>query len=126
MGGLDALVGSDRDKGHTDRGAKLGLAHSARNVFGQRDNDPLYSRLPDGASVAATHLHELRLPMLIIIGDRDKQFRASSEMMKAKAPNAQLILVADAGHMANEKQPKLFNQHIAEFVNSVSFSASKL
>merc|ERR1712217_260665 len=105
----------------------VGLANSAKNVFGQRDHDPLYARLPNGASVAATHLHELKLPTLIIIGDRDKQFRASSELLKAKIPNAQMILVADAGHMANEQQPKLFNQHIAEFVHSFSSSsASKL
>jgi len=125
--GLEALVGSDREKGHTAHGAKVGLAHSAKNVFGQRDYDPLYSRMPDGASVAATHLQDLRLPVLIIIGDRDKQFRASSEMMKAKIPNSQMILVADAGHMANEKQPALFNEHIARFAESLPrAAASKL
>lgn len=118
--GLDALVGSDRDKEHTAHGAKVGLAHAARNVFGQRDSDPLYARMPDGASVAALHLGELRLPVLIIIGDRDKQFRAASDMMKAKLPDAQMVLVADAGHMANEKQPQLFNQHIAEFASSLT------
>mmetsp|Transcript_69871 Transcript_69871/g.149576 ORF Transcript_69871/g.149576 Transcript_69871/m.149576 type:complete len:276 (-) Transcript_69871:129-956(-) len=125
--GLEALVGSDRDKGHTAFGAKVGLAHAAKNVFGQRDYDPLYARLPDGASVAATHLNELRLPVLIIIGERDKQFRASSEMMKAKIANSQMVLVADAGHMANEQQPKKFNVHIGEFIDSLSSAtASKL
>jgi len=124
--GLDALVGSDRDKGHTAQGARVGLSHAARNVFGQRDTDPLYARMPDGASVAATHLHELRLPVLVIIGERDKQFRASSEMMKAKIPGAKMVLVADAGHMANEKQPQLFNEHVREFASSVPGAASKL
>uniref|UniRef100_A0A7S1S676 AB hydrolase-1 domain-containing protein n=1 Tax=Alexandrium catenella TaxID=2925 RepID=A0A7S1S676_ALECA len=125
--GLEALVGSDRDKGHTEHGARVGLAHSAKNVFGQRDYDPLYARMPDGASVAATHLKDLRLPVLIIIGDRDKQFRASSEMMKAKIPSAQMILVAEAGHMANEKQPALFNEHVARFAGSLPRAgASKL
>lgn len=125
--GLDALVGSDRSKGHTADGARIGLAHAAKNVFGQRDSDPLYARLPDGASVAATHLHELRLPVLIIIGERDKQFRASSEMMKAKIPSSEMVLVGDAGHMANEQQPEKFNAHIAEFINSLSSEpASKL
>mmetsp|Transcript_42482 Transcript_42482/g.98439 ORF Transcript_42482/g.98439 Transcript_42482/m.98439 type:complete len:274 (+) Transcript_42482:47-868(+) len=117
--GLDALVGSDRDKGHTAEGARVGLAHSAKNVFGQRDYDALYARMPDGASVAATRLQDFSLPVLIIIGDRDKQFRASSEMMKAKIPHSQLVLVAEAGHMANEKQPGLFNKHIAEFVSAL-------
>mmetsp|Transcript_115608 Transcript_115608/g.338169 ORF Transcript_115608/g.338169 Transcript_115608/m.338169 type:complete len:276 (-) Transcript_115608:70-897(-) len=122
--GLEALVGSDRLKGHSEQGARVGLAHSAKNVFGQRDYDPLYARMPDGASVAATHLQELQLPVLIIIGDKDKQFRASSEMMKAKIPSSQMILVADAGHMANEKQPALFNEHIASFVESLARAAT--
>lgn len=126
--GIGALVGSDKDKGHTEHGARVGLKHSAKNVFGQRDQDPLYLALPNGASAAATSLNSFQLPVLIIIGDRDKQFRASSEMMKAKLPDARMVLVADAGHMANEKQPQLFNDHIAEFVNSLSgaVASSKL
>lgn len=119
-GGLNALVGSDREKGHTEHGARVGLRHSAKYVFGQRDQDPLYLALPDGASTAATHLQSFHLPVLILIGDRDKQFRASSEMMKAKLPNARMVLVADAGHMANEKQPKRFNAHVAEFIDSLA------
>ena len=106
-------MGSDRNKGHTERGARVGLAHSARRVFGQRDEDPLYSRMPEGASVVAARLGDLKLPVLIVIGDRDKQFRAASEMMKAKIPGAELHLVADAGHMANERQPALFNRQVA-------------
>lgn len=121
--GLDALVGSDRNKGHSARGAKVGLANAAKFVFGQRDDDPLYSRMPDGASVAALHLHELRLPVLIIIGDRDKNFRGASEMLKAKCPTAEMVLVASAGHMANEQQPQSFNAHIAEFVHSLGASS---
>merc|ERR1712046_276961 len=66
--GLDALVGSDKNKGHSVRGATVGLSNSAKWVFGQRDDDPLYARMPDGASVAALHLNEFKLPTLIIIG----------------------------------------------------------
>lgn len=123
--GLDALIGSDRNKGHTDHGARVGLAHSAKNVFGQRDYDPLYVRMQDGASVAALHLSDLKLPVLIIIGDRDKQFRGASEMMKSKLPNAKMILVSNAGHMANENQPESFNRHVAEFIELLK-STSKL
>jgi pimeloyl-ACP methyl ester carboxylesterase len=118
--GSDQLVGSDRNVGHTELGARVGLAHAAKNVFGQRDHDPLFARMPEGASVAAARLSELKLPVFIIIGDRDKQFRGSSDMMHAKISNSKMTLVADAGHMANEKQPKLFNQHIADFIDSIS------
>lgn len=122
--GLEALVGSDRTKGHNDHGVRVGLANAAKNVNGQRDDDPLYMRMADGASVVALHLQELTLPTLIIIGDRDKNFKAASEMMKAKCPNAEMILVANAGHMANEQQPELFNRHVSDFVRSLRLSSN--
>merc|ERR1712061_453035 len=105
----EALVGSDRNKGHTDTGARIGLANSARNVYGQRDTDPLFAKMPEGPSVVMKRLPEILVPMLVVIGDRDKAFRKASELMCSKAPLAQFAEVADAGHMANEKQPAAFN-----------------
>lgn len=100
--GLEALIGSDKTKGHT---TAVGLMHSARQVLAQHDNDPLFLKLADGASAAALNLDKMTGPSLVIIGERDKQFAKAADMMVAKLPNAVKVLVEDSGHMANEKQP---------------------
>ena len=122
--GLEALVGSDRTKGHT---TTVGLVHAAKRVMAQREDDPLFVRLKDmgGVFAAATHLHKLCVPALIIIGERDKGFRRAADMMLAKLPQAELVLVANAGHMANEKATTKFNEHVGNFISSLS-SHSKL
>ena len=122
--GLEALVGSDRTKGHT---TTVGLVHAAKRVMAQRDDDPLFVSLKDmnGVFAAATHLHKLCVPALIIIGERDKGFRRAADMMLAKLPQAELVLVANAGHMANEKATTKFNEHVGNFISSLS-SHSKL
>ena len=118
--GLEALVGSDREKGHR---TAIGLVHSAKNVFGQRDDDPLYARMPHGAYVAAKSLDKLLLPTLIIIGERDKGFRGSSEMMKKKIVGSDLIVVPDAGHMCCEKAPVAFNDFIENGIAQLGLKA---
>jgi pimeloyl-ACP methyl ester carboxylesterase len=111
--GLDGLVGSDKTKGHR---TAVGLMHSARKIFAQLDNDPLFVKFEQGASVAATSLKELTPLSLVLIGDRDKQFAKAADMMTAKLPSASKVLVEDAGHMANEKQPARFNAEVRKFL----------
>lgn len=118
--GVEALVGSDRKKGHSEAGARVGLANSARHVNAQRESDPLFAKFPEGASVVLKRLPEIRVPMLVVIGARDKAFRRAAELMSAKAPLAQLAEVADAGHMANEKQPAAFNAIVERFALSLA------
>lgn len=124
--GFEALVGSDRSKGHSERGAKVGLAHAAKNVFGHRDDDPLFVRCPEGPAVVVRRLPTVSVPVLLAIGERDKQYRAGSEAILAKVPNARLVTVPGAGHMAHESQPEAFNELVVEFVESLSAVRSRL
>lgn len=124
--GLEALVGSDRNKGHTDEGARIGLAHSARRVFAQLDDDPLLSTLPNRAGVVITHLPQLKSPMLIVVGERDKAFRGAADMMAAKVPASQCVVIAGAGHMVHEVQQDRFNAVLSDFLQSVALPSSKL
>ena len=54
--GLSALVGSDKSKGHT---TAVGLMHAARKNYAQLDDDALFMKFEDGASVAAKNLDKL-------------------------------------------------------------------
>merc|ERR1719231_218610 len=123
--GLDGLVGSDKTKGHT---TAVGLMHAARKNYAQLDDDPLFVKFEDGASVAAKNLHKLTRPALVIIGERDKAFARAADMMMGKLPEgmATKVLVKDAGHMANEKQPARFNTSIADFLGTLEKVKSRL
>jgi pimeloyl-ACP methyl ester carboxylesterase len=121
--GLDGLVGSDKTKGHR---TAVGLMHSARKIFAQLDDDPLFVKFDLGASVAAKSLKDMTPISLVLIGDRDKQFAKAADMMTAKLPNARKVLVQDAGHMANEKQPARFNAAVREFLGALEANSKQL
>jgi pimeloyl-ACP methyl ester carboxylesterase len=120
--GLEALVGSDRMKGHR---SAIGLVNATRRVLCQWPEDPLFKKFADGPLVAARNLDKLDRRVLLIIGERDKGFTASTNMMEKKLPNSTKVLVEGAGHMACEQQPARFNEAIREFVFSV-YAQSKL
>eukprot|EP00931_Biecheleriopsis_adriatica_P107362 TRINITY_DN81709_c0_g1_i1.p1 TRINITY_DN81709_c0_g1~~TRINITY_DN81709_c0_g1_i1.p1 ORF type:complete len:275 (-),score=56.35 TRINITY_DN81709_c0_g1_i1:35-859(-) len=124
--GLEALVGSDRSKGHSEQGARVGLAHAARRVYAQLDDDPLLTTMPGKAGVVATNLHLLKLPVLIIVGERDKQFRRAAEMMASKVPGAKLTLIAGAGHMVHEVAKESFNEALRSFCFSIRSPPARL
>ncbi len=108
--GLDALTGASREMreamGH-HRSAQ-GLAHAARGMLAQED-----------ASVIDS-LSAIRVPTLIVLGDRDTGFVAPSEYMAKKIPGARLEVIKDAGHSSNLDQPEAFNRVLLDFLGSLS------
>lgn len=84
-----------------------GLAHAARGMLAQFD-----SRVIDC-------LPEIKVPTLIIVGEKDEPFRGASEYMAAKIPGASLEVIPDAGHAANIDQPDAFNRVLVAFLGSL-------
>ncbi len=107
--GLDALTSSSREMREAMRHHRSaqGLAHAARGMLAQQDASVIDS-LPD-----------IRVPTLIIVGDRDTPFIAPSEYMVKKIPGAQIEVIAGAGHSSNLDQPAAFNKVILEFLDSL-------
>ena len=107
--GLEALAGRSREMreaiGH-HRSAQ-GLAHAARGMLAQRDSTVIDS------------LPSIRVPTLIVVGDRDQPFLAPCEYMAKKIPGARLEVVADAGHSSNLDQPAAFNRVLGSFLQSL-------
>lgn len=104
--GLDALVGSDKDKGHT---SAEGLAASCRGNFAQRDDDPLAMQLGGPLFLAREGLGKIVQPCLILIGQHDKGFGRASNMMAGELPVAHLTRIPNAGHLMCEKNVDAFN-----------------
>ena len=84
-----------------------GLAHAARGMLAQVDGHVI-----DG-------LASIRVPTLIIVGDRDEPFVGACEYMAKKIPNARLEVIAGAGHSSNLDQPAAFDRVLLDFLDSL-------
>jgi pimeloyl-ACP methyl ester carboxylesterase len=107
--GLDALRASSREMREAmgQHRSAQGLAHAARGMLAQCDSSVIDS------------LTAIRVPTLIVLGDRDTPFVAPCEYMAKKIPGARLEVITDAGHSSNLDQPAAFNRVLLEFLDSL-------
>ena len=81
-----------------------GLARAARGMLAQRTPDVIRS-LPDVA-----------VPTLVLVGADDTGFLAAADYMATTIPQAEKVVVPDAGHAANIDQPGVFNDVVEQFL----------
>jgi 2-succinyl-6-hydroxy-2,4-cyclohexadiene-1-carboxylate synthase len=82
-----------------------GLAESLRQA-GTGSQDPLWSSLA-----------QLEMPVLVVAGGNDAKFRAEAHRLVGSiGANADLVLVADAGHAAHLEQPAAFLSLLREWL----------
>lgn len=105
--GLSQLQGGSRERSTATHRNAEGLAKAARGMLTQRDAAVINS-LPD-----------IKVPSLVLVGDKDTPFLAAADYMAAKIPNATKVVLADAGHASNIDQPAAFNDAVSKFVESV-------
>lgn len=105
--GLGALSSSAEVRAATHRSAQ-GLAHAARRMLTQSD-DRVIASLPS-----------IKVPTLVIVGDRDERFVKPCEYMAAKIPGARLAVIRGAGHAANLDQPEQFNEALRTFLDGLT------
>ena len=64
----------------------------------------------------ARELAALRLPVLVIAGERDLAARSASEALAAALPDAELVVIAGAGHVVNLAAPAAFDAALLAFL----------
>ena len=101
--GLAALSGSPETRAGGP-GSALGLARAARGMLAQHD------------ARVITALPDIDVPVLIVVGDRDKPFLGAADYMTAKIPGAVKAVIPDAGHASNIDQPEAFDQAVGAFL----------
>jgi pimeloyl-ACP methyl ester carboxylesterase len=101
--GLAALSGSPETRAGAP-GSPLGLARAARGMLAQQD------------ARVITALPDIDVPVLIVVGDRDKPFLGAADYMEAKIPGAVKAVIPDAGHASNIDQPAAFDQAVGAFL----------
>jgi pimeloyl-ACP methyl ester carboxylesterase len=102
--GLAGLPDSAEVRADVHRSAD-GLVKAARGILRQHDDRVLAS------------LPTITVPVLIVVGERDKPFLASSEYMQAKIPDASLAIIPGAGHAPMITHPDEFHAQIRTFLN---------
>jgi pimeloyl-ACP methyl ester carboxylesterase len=104
--GLSALGSGAEVRVSTHRSAE-GLARAARGTLVQLDARVIES------------LESIRVPTLVLVGERDHPFLAATDYMAAKIPNASKVVIPDAGHASNVEQPSAFNQAVRSFLSTI-------
>lgn len=61
-------------------------------------------------------LHQIDVPTLIVLGDRDNDYLASSEYMQERIRISEMCIVPGAGHLSNIEQPETFNHKFETFL----------
>ena len=74
--------------------------------------------LPSGVS-AAGRLEEVRVPVLVVVGDLDTpQTLEAADVLASGIPGARLEVIRGAAHLPNMERPEEFNRLVVEFLNS--------
>ncbi len=91
---------------------RIALTHETKN---------LGKRLPDTEIPAAERLAELKIPVLIIVGEHDTPFTlAAADYMLERIPSARKELIKDAAHLPNMDSPAEFRQLVQKFLDGLT------
>ncbi|MGN8645247.1 2-succinyl-6-hydroxy-2,4-cyclohexadiene-1-carboxylate synthase [Gracilibacillus sp. HCP3S3_G5_1] len=62
-------------------------------------------------------LHQLRLPVLLVVGESDHKFVEINKKMDKMIPNSRLEIIEHAGHAIHVEQTKNFGTIVEEFIS---------
>jgi pimeloyl-ACP methyl ester carboxylesterase len=82
-------------------------------------------RVAGPAPCVIDRLCEIHAPALVLVGEEDEAYQRAAEVMVAKLPNARLVRVPAAGHIANIEAEEPFNAHAVAFLQSLEDAADR-
>lgn len=71
----------------------------------------------------AHRLGEVRVPVLVLCGERDEAFLDASRLMAARMPAARMVLLAGAGHSPHREATEAFVEALESFLDELDRSA---
>jgi pimeloyl-ACP methyl ester carboxylesterase len=86
----------------------IGLAHMGRKVVGQ--HDPL----------VIDSLREIKVPTLVLVGEKDTPYLQASDYMSKTIPGAQHVVIPEAGHASNQDNVEAFNNAVLSFLKNLN------
>lgn len=64
-----------------------------------------------------SRLREIHLPVLLVYGEKDKQFHPYAKLLQQRLPKSELVFIKKAHHQIPTKAPGLLNELIKQFVH---------
>jgi 2-succinyl-6-hydroxy-2,4-cyclohexadiene-1-carboxylate synthase len=107
--GEDAL---GRARAQRLRNSEHGLANSLRGM-GAGAQFPLFEEL-----------RNIKIPVLLVVGDEDEKFKAIAEALEARLPDARTAILPRAGHAAHLEAPAEFASHVSDFLADIPVAPS--
>ena len=105
--GLGQLARASAERAVATHRDATGLAKASRGMLTQRDARVIES------------LPSIKVPSLVVVGDKDTPFLAAADYMATKIPHAKKVVIANAGHASNIDQPGAFNEALTAFIANV-------
>jgi pimeloyl-ACP methyl ester carboxylesterase len=68
-------------------------------------------------------LPDIRVPAIIICGEKDVGYLAATDYMAQKIPGAKKVIVADADHGVNIDQPQVFESIVLDFLDGLKLES---
>ncbi|MEZ4670329.1 MAG: alpha/beta hydrolase [Anaerolineae bacterium] len=103
------------------RGLLAFAPHNLRNESDCAQHESWDSVKSYPKSAAAVRLTEVRIPVLLIVGDLDRSyFQATTDFMLEILHFGQKAMMNGTAHVPNMEYPQLFNQHVSNFLGSMS------
>lgn len=105
--GLATLSKMSREMDPDQHTSARALASAARGMLSQRD------------SAVIDSLQFIRVPTLLVVGEKDREYLKPTDYMARKIPGARKVVIGNAGHAANLHQPDAFNRTLQGFLAEV-------
>jgi pimeloyl-ACP methyl ester carboxylesterase len=105
--GLGLLSGGSAERATARHRDATGLARAGRGMLTQKNARVINS------------LADIKVPSIVVVGEKDTPFLAASDYMAAKIPGADKAVIPNAGHAANIDNPAAFNAAIETFLSKV-------
>lgn len=86
----------------------IGLANMARKVVAQHD------------SWVIENLGEIKVPTLVLVGEKDTPFLQAAEYISKAISGAQYMVIPEAGHAANQDNVEVFNRAVLDFLRKLN------
>lgn len=67
-----------------------------------------------------SQLRHIRLPVLLVYGEKDKQFYGYAKMLHQRLPNSELVMIKNVDHRIPTKVPATLNELIKQFLTRLS------
>ena len=66
------------------------------------------------------HLAKIQVPVLVLLGERDKRFAASASLFERDLDVRELLVVPDQGHMVHVKAPAVCAAAVHRFAANLA------